>query len=44
MNSIPHINNLNPHQLEILKLFSRELEDKDFIEIKRLITNSTLRL
>ncbi len=28
---------LNKHQLEILKLFSRELDDHDLIEIKRLI-------
>ena len=26
---------LNPHQLEILKLFSRDMEDNDLIEIKR---------
>lgn len=38
MNSAPQIQNLNRHQLEILKLFTRELEDKDLIEIKRLIT------
>ena len=28
---------LNSTQLEILKLFSRELEEKDLLEIKRLI-------
>lgn len=28
---------LNHHQLEILQLFSRELEETDLIEIKRLI-------
>ena len=28
---------LNSHQLEILKLFSRDLDENDFIEIKRLI-------
>ena len=28
---------LNKHQLEILKLFSRDMEEKDFLEIKRLI-------
>mgnify|MGYP006243440667 FL=1 len=28
---------LNKHQLEILKLFSREMEEKDLIEIKRMI-------
>jgi hypothetical protein len=30
---------LNATQLEILKLFSREMEEKDLIEIKRLIVN-----
>jgi hypothetical protein len=30
---------LNKHQLEILKLFTRDLEEKDLIEIKRLIVN-----
>jgi len=35
MNQLP----LNNHQLEILKLFTRELDDKDLIEIKRLIVN-----
>lgn len=28
---------LNSYQLEILKLFSRDLDDNDLIEIKRLI-------
>ncbi|NCA86778.1 MAG: hypothetical protein EOM83_14620 [Clostridia bacterium] len=28
---------LNKSQLEILKLFSRELDEKDYLEIKRLI-------
>lgn len=28
---------LNQHQLEILKLFSREMEEQDMIAIKRLI-------
>jgi len=28
---------LNEHQLEILKLFARDMEEKDFLEIKRLI-------
>lgn len=28
---------LNRHQLEILKLFSRDLEDTDLVAIKRLI-------
>lgn len=37
MNSAPQIQNLNRHQLEILKLFTRDLDDKDLIEIKRLI-------
>jgi len=37
MNSAPQIQNLNQHQLEILKLFTRDLDDKDLIEIKRLI-------
>jgi hypothetical protein len=36
MNVLPD-NRLNVQQLEILKLFSRELEEKDLIEIKRLI-------
>lgn len=36
--SQPSLNQpLNSHQLEILKLFSRNLEDQDLIEIKRLI-------
>lgn len=37
IDSSSQINNLNQQQLEILKLFSRELEPKDLIEIKRLI-------
>ncbi|MGB1204016.1 MAG: hypothetical protein ACPG5B_00130 [Chitinophagales bacterium] len=37
MNTTTPINTLNKHQLEILKLFSRELEDEDLIAIKRLI-------
>ncbi len=32
-------NQLNAHQLEILKLFTRSLDEKDLIEIKRLIVN-----
>ena len=28
---------LNTHQLDILKLFSRDLDSKDYLEIKRLI-------
>jgi hypothetical protein len=28
---------LNKHQLELLKLFSRELEEEDWLAIKRLI-------
>jgi hypothetical protein len=30
---------LNPLQLEILKLFSRDLDEADLIEIKKLIVN-----
>jgi hypothetical protein len=37
MGSLSHNLNLNSHQLEILKLFSRDLDDKDLMEIKRLI-------
>jgi hypothetical protein len=37
MSEAQQIGNLNRHQLEILKLFSRDLDDKDLIEIKRLI-------
>lgn len=37
MSSASQISNLNQHQLEILKLFTRELDDNDLIEIKRLI-------
>lgn len=37
MSSEPEIKSLNSQQLEILKLFSRELDTKDLIEIKRLI-------
>lgn len=37
MSSLSKIENLNSQQLEILKLFSRELDDNDLIEIKRLI-------
>lgn len=37
MSQISQINSLNQHQLEILKLFSRDLDDNDFLEIKRLI-------
>ena len=32
-------NQLNAHQLEILKLFTGSLDEKDLIEIKRLIVN-----
>ncbi len=32
-------NQLNVHQLEILKLFTRSLDEKGLIEIKRLIVN-----
>ncbi|MBK7871123.1 MAG: hypothetical protein IPJ74_10750 [Saprospiraceae bacterium] len=37
MNSTSQIGNLNQHQLEILKLFTRELDENDLVEIKRLI-------
>jgi len=37
MKQVPFDLPLNNHQLEILKLFSRELDDTDLIEIKRLI-------
>ncbi len=37
MSAVPELNSLNKHQLEILKLFTRELEENDLIEIKRLI-------
>lgn len=37
MDTLPQTKNLNEYQLEILKLFTRELEENDFIEIKRLI-------
>jgi len=37
LNNTWHLNTLNKHQLEILKLFSRELEDEDLIAIKKLI-------
>ena len=32
--------NLNKNQLEILKLFSREMEEEDMIAIKRLIVRN----
>ncbi|MEZ4775334.1 MAG: hypothetical protein R3D00_19270 [Bacteroidia bacterium] len=37
MDAIPQNFRLNNHQLEILKLFARELDDNDMVEIKRLI-------
>ena len=37
MNSQLEIAHLNKNQLEILKLFSRDLNDKDLKEIKKLI-------
>lgn len=37
MDSQLEIAHLNKNQLEILKLFSRELNDKDLKEIKKLI-------
>ncbi len=37
MDALPQNFRLNNHQLEILKLFTRELDDNDLVEIKRLI-------
>jgi hypothetical protein len=37
MNNSNTLSSLNKNQLEILKLFSREMDEKDLIEIKRLI-------
>jgi hypothetical protein len=37
MNNSNTLSSLNSHQLEILKLFSREMDEKDLIAIKRLI-------
>lgn len=37
MSATSKLQPLNPHQLEILKLFARDLDDKDLVEIKRLI-------
>ena len=37
MSSSPQSAGLNRHQLEILKLFTREMDDHDLVEIKRLI-------
>ncbi|MEM6348740.1 MAG: hypothetical protein AAF927_32955 [Bacteroidota bacterium] len=37
MSQVKSDSNLNKHQLEILKLFSRDLEEEDLIAIKRLI-------
>jgi hypothetical protein len=37
MNQISPLVHLNQNQLEILKLFSRDMDDNDLIEIKRLI-------
>ena len=37
MESSTSLGNLNHHQLEILKLFSRDLDEKDLKEIKRII-------
>lgn len=39
MEAEPRYEQLNKQQLEILKLFSRELDDTDLLEIKRLITS-----
>lgn len=35
MSAVTQSKNLNKHQLEILKLFARDLEDNDLIEIKK---------
>lgn len=37
MNQPQPITSLNKNQLEILKLFSRDLDDSDLVAIKRLI-------
>lgn len=37
MNPTQPISSLNSHQLEILKLFSRDLDESDLIAIKKLI-------
>ncbi len=37
MNNSDTLKSLNTNQIEILKLFSRELSEKDLMEIKRLI-------
>lgn len=37
MNNANEIKSLNKHQLEILKLFSSNLDDNDLVEIKQLI-------
>ncbi len=37
MKSIINIDNLNPYQIEILKLMSVDLTDKDFKEIRNII-------
>lgn len=39
MSNVPLEQPLNKHQLEILKLFSRDLDDNDLIEIKKLIVS-----
>ena len=39
MEALPQNISLNEHQLEILKLFTRELDDNDLLEIKRLIVS-----
>lgn len=38
MQATPQLNHFNKYQLKIIKLFAREMEDSDLIEIKRLIT------
>jgi hypothetical protein len=37
MSQLPPITSLNSQQLEVLKLFSRDMEESDLIAIKRLI-------
>ena len=38
MHPVTQIGNLNNHQIEIIKLFNRNLDDNDLIEIKKMIT------
>ena len=39
MSSQSEITSLNKQQIELLRLFSKELSDNDLLEIKRLIVN-----